>query len=128
VIYIDSSILLARVFAEPRSPPDHFWGQPLVASRLLEYEVWNRVFARRLAPPYHENARGLLALVNLLDLTPHVLARALVPFPVPVRTLDGLHLASMLWVRATGEPVELACYDTRLTAAAQALGIALAAL
>jgi hypothetical protein len=128
VIYVDSSIVLARVFAESRSPPDHFWGRPLVASRLLEYEVWNRVFARRLAQAYHENARWLLALVNLLDLTPHVLDRALEPFPVPVGTLDGLHLASVLWLRATGESVELASYDARLTVAAQALGISLAAL
>jgi len=43
-------------------------------------------------------------------------------------TLDGLHLASVLWLRATGESVELASYDARLTVAAQALGISLAAL
>jgi hypothetical protein len=61
-------------------------------------------------------------------LTPHVLDRALEPFPVPVGTLDGLHLASVLWLRATGESVELASYDARLTVAAQALGISLAAL
>jgi hypothetical protein len=54
--------------------------------------------------------------VDLIELTRHVLARALEPFPVPVRTLDGLHLAAMTSVRATGEPVQLASYDARLTA------------
>lgn len=128
MIYVDSSVVLARLFAEPRSPPDLFWSEALISSRLLEYEVWNRIHARGLAPSYHDNTRELLAIVDLIELTRHVLARALEPFPVPVRTLDGLHLASMTSVRATGEPVQLASYDYRLTTAAQALGIPLAAL
>ena len=128
MIYIDSSVVLARVFAEPRSPEDRFWTGQLIASRLLEYEVWNRVHARGSAGAYRARARELLAIVDLLDLAPHVLARAVEPFPVPVRTLDGLHLASMLWLRSTDEPVALAAYDGRLIAAAQALGFPLAAL
>jgi hypothetical protein len=128
VIYVDSSVVLARLFAAPRSPPDRFWSEVLISSRLLEYEVWNRVYVRGLAPSYHDTARELLAIVDLIELTQPVLARALEPFPVPVRTLDGLHLASMTSIRATGEPVQLASYDTRLTAAAQALGIPLTAL
>ncbi|HJU15089.1 MAG TPA: PIN domain-containing protein [Stellaceae bacterium] len=128
MIYVDSSVVLARLFAEPRSPPDRFWSEALISSRLLEYEVWNRVHARGMAPPYHDTTRELLEIVDLIELTRPVLARALEPFPVPVRTLDGLHLASMTSVRATGEPVQLASYDSRLIAAAQALGIPLAAL
>lgn len=100
----------------------------MIASRLLEYEIWNRIHARVPAAGYHDQARQVLALVDLIEMAPHVLARALEPFPVRVRTLDGLHLASMLWLRATGEPVELATYDARLAAAAHALGIPLAAL
>ena len=56
------------------------------------------------------------------------LARALEPFPVAVRTLDALHLATMDFIRESGEPVQLASYDNRLTAAAEALGITPAAL
>jgi len=51
------------------------------------------------------------------------LARALEPFPVAVRTLDALHLATMDFIRESGEPVQLASYDNRLIAAAEALGI-----
>jgi hypothetical protein len=50
------------------------------------------------------------------------------PFPVPVRTLDCLHLATIEFIRGQGEPVDLASYDDRLLAAARALGIALSAL
>jgi hypothetical protein len=56
------------------------------------------------------------------------LARALEPFPVAVRTLDALHLATMDFIRESGEPVQLASYDNRLIAAAETLGITPAAL
>jgi hypothetical protein len=52
-----------------------------------------------------------------------VLERALEPFPTPVRTLDALHLASVEFLRANGQSVELASYDDRLIASARALGI-----
>ena len=64
----------------------------------------------------------------MIELATHVFLRALEPFPIPVRTLDGLHLATLDFLRAQGDPVELATYDTRLGAAAQALGIPLAEL
>ena len=41
-----------------------------------------------------------MARIALLDLSPFVLGRALDPFPVAVRTLDALHLASMDYLRA----------------------------
>jgi hypothetical protein len=61
--------------------------------------------------------------VSLVELTPAVLARALEPFQPPVRTLDGLHLATIEFLRAGGQPVRLASYDHRLQAGARALGI-----
>jgi predicted nucleic acid-binding protein len=64
----------------------------------------------------------------LMELVPAVVGRALEPFPAPVRTLDALHLASMEFLRERGQAVELASYDSRLTAAASSLGIALAAI
>jgi len=56
------------------------------------------------------------------------LARALEPWPVSLRTLDALHLATMEFLRRNGEPVELASYDSKLIGAARAFGIAIAAL
>jgi len=50
------------------------------------------------------------------------------PFPVAVRTLDALHLATIEFLRARGHAVELASYHERLLAAARGLGIELAAL
>lgn len=126
MIYLDTSVVLARLFAEDHLPPDALWSQPLVSSRLLEFEVFNRVNGRGLGSSHGEDARQLIGRVSLLELAPQVLQRALAPFPAPVRTLDALHLATMDFLRSHGQTLELASYDKRLAAAAQALGFALA--
>jgi hypothetical protein len=128
VTYLDTSVALAQIFAEDRRPPDDLWKQPLAASRLLQCEVWNRVHARRLGPSHADKVRDLLDGVIIVELTPLVLARALEPFPTPVRTLDALHLATMDFLRDHGQRIELASYDVRLLAGARALAIPIRAL
>jgi predicted nucleic acid-binding protein len=128
VIYLDTSVALAHLLAEDCRPPDSLWAKTLVASRLLEYELWARLNARGLGASHGEAARRLLERVAFLEMLPNVLARALEPFPAPVRTLDALHLASIEFLRGRGQKVELASYDDRLRAAARALSIPLAAL
>jgi hypothetical protein len=64
---------------------------------------------------------AIVARIALLDLSPAVLGRALEPFPVAVRTLDALHLASMDYLRGHGRTVTLASYDDRLVRVARAL-------
>src|SRR5271156_1295593 len=125
VIYLDSSVALGQLFAENRSLPRAATEHGLVSSRLLAYEVWNRVHARGFTRSHSDEAATLLGRIVLIDLTPDVLGRALKPFPISVRTLDGLHLATIEFLRAGGESIELASYDRRLVAAARALGIAI---
>jgi hypothetical protein len=126
VIYVDSSIALARLLSEVRSPSEAVWREHLVSSRLLEYEVWNRIHAYRLTDTHGGNTSDLLALVNMLDMTRPVLARALTPFPVPLRTLDGLHLATAEYLYRQDGSLELGSYDEDMKLAATALGIPLA--
>lgn len=124
MIYLDTSVALAHLLAEDRRPPARLWGQPLIASRLLQHEMWVRLHARRLGRSHGEAARELLGRVAMVELVPPVLARALEPFPMPVRTLDALHLATLEFLRAQKQDVALASYDDRLGAAATALGFA----
>lgn len=126
MIYLDTSVALAQLLAEDRRPPEALWREPLVSSRLLEYEAWNRVHARGLAGSHGEPLRLLLGRVAFLELAPPVLVRALEPFPAPVRTLDALHLASLEFLRAQGQKPKLASYDDRMLAAARAMRIPLA--
>jgi hypothetical protein len=129
VIYVDTSVVLAQLLAEDRAPPPGFWDQgPLVSSRLLEYEVWNRIHARGLGTSHGDDVRHLLGRLGFLELVPPVLARALEPFPVPVRTLDALHLASIDFLRGLGQRPVLATYDLRLADAAASLDVDLVTL
>src|SRR5260370_36031142 len=125
---MDSSVALAQLLIEARIPRVSLWQEPLVSSRLLEYEVWNRMHAYGAANIRGNDVRSILALVDMVEMTRSVLARALEPFPGLLRTLDGLHLATLDSLRHHGEAVELASYDNRLLAAARALGIPVTSL
>jgi predicted nucleic acid-binding protein len=124
VIYVDSSVMLAELFAEERRVASSFWQQDLVSSRLLEYEVWNRIHVRKLAHIVGDRARLLFRYVSFYEMSPVVLARALTPFPVPLRTLDAMHVASFAYACGQFSAVELASYDKNMVAAAHALGLA----
>jgi hypothetical protein len=121
LIYLDTSVALAHLLAEDRSPPEKLWREPLISSRLIEYEIWTRINARKLARSHADEVRALLSRLALIELSSPVLARALEPFPKPVRTLDALHLASLDFLRKQGQTVALASYDERLINGARAL-------
>lgn len=122
MIYIDASVALAHLFLEDRRPPGTFWEATLVSSRLIEYEIWTVLHARAFAQSHGVAAEALLSRIALLDLSPAILARALHAFPVPVRTLDALHLASADYLRGRGQSLQLATYDRRMADAARAMG------
>lgn len=123
MIYLDASVALAHLLTEDRLPPEGLWQDSLISSRLLEYEIWTRINARKLTRSHGDEVRALLARVALLELAPPVLARALEPFPTLVRTLDALHLASIEFLREQRQNITLASYDTRLVDAARGLRI-----
>ncbi len=126
MIYLDTSVALAHLLVEDRQPAESLWEAPLIASRLLEYEILNRLNARGLNSSHGDAARELLGRVAFIELSTVVLARAFEPFPVAVRTLDALHLASIEFLRERRQTIELATYDERMLAAARALGIPIA--
>lgn len=123
MIYLDTSVVLAQILSEDRVPTDALWNETLVSSRLLEYETWNRLHAHGAAVSHGNTARAVLAELAFLELSPIVLSRALEPFPVPVRTLDALHLASAEYLQRQGQRLQVASYDERLLNCARRLGI-----
>ena len=112
MIYLDTSVALAQLLAEDRRPTATFWSEALVSSRLMEYEIWTRLHARRLADSHGEAALRLMGRVALLDLAQPVLARA-------------LHLASCDFLCKQGQSVALASYDRRMMETARAMEIPL---
>ena len=128
MIYLDTSVALAQLLAEDRTPPPGLWDESIISSRLLEYELWNRINARGLEKSHGEAVRDLLGRVALVELVQPVLARALEPFSTPVRTLDALHLASAIFVFEREPRLRVATYDAHLLAAAIALRLPLCQL
>jgi len=128
MIYVDTSVVLAQILAEDRKPPTSVWETDLISSRLTEYETWVRLHALGLETSHGEPAQQLLARIAFLELSPLVLTRALQPFPVQVRTLDALHLASIEFLRSRRVGARLATYDVRMKEGAQALGMELEVL
>ncbi len=100
-------------------------GGAAIRPREVEFELWTRLNARGLAPSHGDAARMLLARVAFVELERPVLSRALQPFPMPVRTLDVLHLASAGFLREQGVELSLATYDQRMSAGAEAMGLPL---
>lgn len=128
MIYIDSSVALAQLLGENTRPPSKLWQEDLISSRLLEYEVWTRANAVGRRTDLEAAIEELLAEVDLVELAPPVLSRALEPFPTAVRTLDALHLATLDFLRRQKQTVALATYDRRMGAAATSLDFPLFSL
>jgi hypothetical protein len=125
MIYLDTSVAMAQLLAGDCAPPASLWQQPLVSSRVIEYELWTRIHAHRLGSTHGRLLRRLVDRLALMELGPPVLARALAPFPAPVQTLHALHLASIEFLREHGHHVALATYDRKMSAAAESLNIPL---
>ncbi len=125
MIYLDTSVALAQLLAEDRCPPEELWERELVTSRLFEYELWNAIHRRGLEKSHGDAARRIVESLAIAELSREVLRRATEPFPSPVRTLEALHLATLLFLQDQGLEMELASYDQRLIGAAEALDIPL---
>ena len=122
MIYVDTSVILAHVLAEDRSPDDALWNETLVSSRLTHYETWTCLHARRLGTSHGSLAREALGRLAIVELSPVGLERALDAFPIPVRTLDALHLATLAFLVGQKQRPTLATYDARMADAAAKLG------
>ncbi len=130
--YLDSSVLLRVVLGQPGRIKDLRRIDDAVTSALTEVEVLrtiDRRFRQGLLEPDELAERRALALkmlarVSQVDVSPAVLQRAAEPFPLPMGTLDAIHLATSLLVRDQfGENVTVATHDAELAAAARACGL-----
>ena len=135
-VYADSSVVVRIAARQAQSLSAWASTSAPVASTLVEVEVPRAIDRLRRASELSQDAavasllraRELLRGVMLVELSGDVLRRALRPFPRPVRTLDGLHLSTLDFVRAQRESVALASYDERLITAARSMRFRIHAL
>jgi len=123
LVYLDSSVVLAYLGAEVVVPPASLWDEELISSRLLAYETMSRLHAWGRGESHGQLAKELFRRIAFLELIGPVVGRAGEPFPVALRTLDALHLATITFLVEQGVPVRLASYDRRLSDAAKSLRI-----
>lgn len=127
MIYLDSSALLKLLFTEPESDDLGAWlsargGSPFVSSELAKVEVVRA--CRRLDTGALPEARALLAQLDLVPLSGAVVDAAADVAGHVLHSLDAIHLASALSIRA--DLAALVAYDHRLADAALAEGLEVA--
>ncbi len=119
--YLDTSAFIKLVRSEPESPAlrRELAGRELLSSALLIVE--GRRAARRYGALADRRARAALTAITMIALDEPILDAAAELDPAELRSLDALHLATIV---SLGEDIErLYCYDTRLANAAQTVGV-----
>ncbi|MBI4212081.1 MAG: type II toxin-antitoxin system VapC family toxin [Deltaproteobacteria bacterium] len=128
--YLDSSVVLRKVFGEPK--PLREWKniKQAFSSRLLRIECLRTIDRLRALHQLSSEEvaerlvalQGMLSHIGILPLSNRVQDRAEQAFSLPLGTLDSLHLASaMLW-RSHGNDFVFATHDEQLGIAAKAEG------
>lgn len=130
-VYLDASCLMRILFGEPglRAP----LGRNIAAasSRLVEVECSRAVDRARLERLLddRETARKLNELARVIDrlhlvpVSDEVIASARVTFPVAIRALDALHVATAQWLAGQVGELEFWTHDDRQATAALARGL-----
>jgi predicted nucleic acid-binding protein len=130
-VYWDSSILLALAMEESHQLVDWRSHECRIGSELVRVECFRSLdriqLAGRSTPEKLLKAReNLFALLAVLDVVPihgEILRRASDPFPLPVRTLDAIHLSTAIaWRDRYEQEVVFATHDKTLGKAAAAVG------
>jgi len=131
IAYLDSSVLLRVVLAQPDRLAEWAAIEHAVTSALTEVECLRTLDRRRrqghLDDEQLAERRGLtfrlLQRCERVDVSPVVLRRASEPFPTPLGTLDAIHVATaLLWGRTREALPILATHDLAMATGGRALG------
>jgi predicted nucleic acid-binding protein len=131
IAYLDTSALLRLVLRETGALDELRKCESLVSSELLAVEALRTLDRLRLqgmltieeAAARREIVTEWLEGIDLVVLQRPILARATEPFPIPLGTLDALHLATALvWRDRTQAPLVVATHDRDLALAGRSFG------
>jgi hypothetical protein len=135
-LYAESSAVLAWLLDEPTAPAVRMLlseADSIVASDLTLIEC-DRVLLRAVALKELTEAEAADSRAHLIEASAHwqvlriageIVDRSRQPFPGdPIRTLDAIHLASLLVARSAVAGLRLLSLDDRVRQAATRLGVA----
>jgi hypothetical protein len=122
IVYVDTSALMKLVRPEEHSAALHGWlgahDPTLVTSTIGAVEL--RRAAARVGASTVRVAEAVIARTRLIDAQPATLDLAARLTPPALRTLDAIHLATAVMI---GDLDASLCYDRRLGAAFERIGI-----
>jgi predicted nucleic acid-binding protein len=129
--YVDTSVLLRVVLGEPGALPEWASIEVAIGSELARVEALRTIDRARLRLQLsdeevalrREGVMAILSSFHIARVDSAVLERAADPFPTLVRTLDAIHLATALLVRAEHEDLIFATHDRQLATAARSVGL-----
>ena len=129
-VYVDASVLLRIVLGEPDRLDVWPRIDDAVSSELVRVESLRTIDRARivLGLPDDEVARRRSAILEAIDafsivpVNSAILERAAEPFPTLIGSLDAIHLASAVLVRAEGDDLSFATHDLELGRAARSVG------
>jgi predicted nucleic acid-binding protein len=129
-VYVDTSVVLRILLREPN--PVGIWGQwnNAYSSALWRVEALRTMDRLRLSHEISDTeVAELVREIQIIHetfaihpVTNQVLQRASETFPTVVGTLDAIHLATALSIRATENVDLLLTHDSQLATAARSLG------
>lgn len=131
IAYVDTSALLRVVLREAGALDDLRTYDGLVSSELIAVESARTIDRlRNQGALTMDEAAERIAFVNdwleavdLVLVRPPILSRASEPMPMPLGTLDAIHLATaLLWRDRIGPLPQLVTHDAALGAAARGFG------
>ena len=131
IAYIDTSALLRVVLREPGALDDLRSYDGLVSSELIAVESARTIDRLRLQGSLTTDEAAFrvraisdwLEAIDLVLLRPSVLSRASEPMPMPLGTLDAVHLATaLIWRDRMGALPTMATHDAALGLAARTFG------
>jgi predicted nucleic acid-binding protein len=132
IAYLDASVVLRLILGEPHKLAEWKQVRSAVASALTEVECLRTldrlgragVLSDKDIATRREDVYRLLEGVEVVDVARLVLRRASEPFPVPLGTLDAIHLATAIsWRDSSDAPLVMATHDKALAAAARSVGL-----
>lgn len=133
VAYLDSSLVLRHILNGDMAIAQAFAHESVIASELLEIECRRVLYRCRLQGELDDDRLytaftrldSVLAGINLLSMDEAVKRRSMESFPMTVKTLDALHVATALvWQsRNPDEPISLYSTDAGMNRVAYAVGI-----
>jgi predicted nucleic acid-binding protein len=131
IAYVDSSVLLRHVLGQPQALREWLSIDTAVASALVEVECLRTLDRLRLPgrlpdedlATRREAVFEMLRRLEIVEVGRAVLARAALPLPTALGTLDAIHLATAaLWRESQGTELTVATHDAALATAARASG------